>query len=186
MADIGVAPKAGGQQYTWVWMLVALVAVVALMWWLAAASADLATQTPTVEEAVEGDNVGNVAVGTGELLEFGTVAAEPSAYVGEQIRVENVDVAATLGPRAFWADVPGQNPFLVVLGPELSQVSELAGGERLHLAGTIQALDDAVLDEWEQEGALREGAREEVSFIATHYLMANSLAEAPTAPAASE
>ena len=184
MADIGVAPKAGGQ-YTWVWMLVALVAVVALMWWLAVASADLATQTPMVEEAVEED--ANVAVGTGELLEFGTVAAEPAAYVGEQIRVENVDVAATLGPRAFWAEVPGQNPFLVVLGPELSQASELAGGERLHLAGTVQALDDAMLDEWEQDGTIREGAREEISFIATHYLMANSLADAPTAaPAASE
>ncbi len=178
MADIDVQPKTttplgGGSRGvpSWIWPLVAVIAVGGLMWWLAMES-EATRGVALVEEGPAGPAGVEVADPTGELVELEGVAVDPDPYVERVIRVENVAVAATLGPSAFWADIPGMNPFLVMFAPDLRQRPQLAGGERLNLQGTVATVTDSLLDEWVLSGAIRPGARDEAAF-ATHYLLAD-------------
>ncbi|CAN5826579.1 hypothetical protein BH23GEM7_BH23GEM7_02800 [soil metagenome] len=182
MADIDVErkatarPTAGGgiAQQTWIWALVAVLAVAGLMWWLAAAS-ESARETAVVQETGRdpaGGAPGAGATPAGEAAELGGIAAAPETFVGRRIAVDDVQVAATLGPRAFWADVPGANPFLVLFAPDLAGQPQLASGQTLNVQGTVAAVTDSLLDVWVQSEAIRPNARDEAAF-ATHYLLAD-------------
>lgn len=173
MADISVARKSGGQ-YTWVWMIVALVTVIGLMWWLAVQS-EATRQAAVVDETAreQREAASNAPAGpAGEAAELPAIAATPETYLDRRVQLNNVAVAATLGSGAFWADVPGANPFLVVLSPDMAQRPTPASGQTLNLQGTVAAVDDALLDQWVQSGTIQPGAREEAAF-ATHYLLAD-------------
>lgn len=176
MADISVERKSGGM--TWLWALLAVAAVVGFMFWLYAASQEVETAA-----VVEADSAAAAPAGpTGEAAELSAIAATPDAFAGRTLQVEGVPVAATVGPRAFWGDVPGQNPFLVVFGPGVQATENVAAGQTYTIVGTVQAVDEATLGEWVQAGAIGEAQRDEASF-ATHALVAEQ-ATASAAPAA--
>ncbi len=186
MADIDVERKAtarptaagGIAQQTWIWALVAVLAVAGLMWYLAAAS-ESARQTAVVEETAAGAATETTAAGpTGEAAELEGIAAAPETFIGRRLAVDNVQVAATLGPSAFWADVPGANPFLVLFSPDVTEQPQLASGQTLDLQGSVAAVNDSLLDVWVQSGAIRPNAREEAAF-ATHYLLADLITVQP-------
>jgi hypothetical protein len=80
-------------------------------------------------------------------------------------------VAATLGPRAYWADIPGANPFLVVL-TEGAGVDGLASGEAITVAGLVVEVTEPLVDQWIAEGAIGEGHRAEAIF-ASHAILAD-------------
>ncbi len=179
MADIdvqrkaGSAPAAGGGRgvQSWIWPLVAVIAVVGLMWWLARESERTEGLT-AVRETPAGTAPAAPTGPPAETTELAGVAAAPETFVGRRIAAENVNVAATLGPRAFWADIPGANPFLVTFSPDLTQSPQLASGQTVNIQGTINVVTDSLLNEWVRLGAIRPGAREEAAF-ATHYLLAD-------------
>lgn len=179
MADISVQQKSGGM--TWLWALLAVAAVAGFMFWLSVQ----AEQAGTVA-AVEGDTAAAQAGAAGsgnEAAELSAIAATPDAFAGRTLQVNAVPVAATVGPRAFWGDVPGQNPFLVILGPNV-QAGQVAAGQAFTVVGTVRAVDEAALNEWVQSGAISEAQRDEASF-ATHAFVADqaTAAAAPAAPA---
>jgi hypothetical protein len=174
MADISVARKSGGQ-YTWVWMIVALVTVVGLMWWLAVQSEET-RRAAVVDESPRARVAATPTGPAGEAAELAAIAAAPDTYQDRRVQLTDVSVAATLGSRAFWADVPGANPFLVVLSPDMAQPLAPAAGQTLDLQGTVAAVDEALLDQWVQSGAIQPGAREEAAF-ATHYLLADQASQ---------
>lgn len=182
MADIGVSQKSAAKP-TWIWILLAVLAVGALMWWLSVQTSEYEAQVvlddPGAAEVDDGQSAGPA----GEAVELPAVAAAPDGFAGRTVALENVQVAATLGPRAFWADVPGANPFLVVLDDDMQRMPEFAAGERLSLTGLVETVDEAVLDSWIQSGAMPESRREEAAF-ATHYMRAQRARLA--APAAAE
>lgn len=175
MADISVTQSSDGpgrSQPTWIFILVAVLAVAALIWWLAIQS-QAVQGIAVVEETPVADTVtGGEAPARGSV-ELAAIAAAPDSFVNQRVQVSGVSVAATLGEGTFWAEVPGANPFLVVLSPEAEQPS-LATGQTLDLAGSVALADEAALDEWIESGALPEGRREEAAF-ATHYLLADQL-----------
>ncbi len=182
MADIDVQPKVappvggGGRGLqSWIWPLVAVIAVGGLMWWLAMES-EATRGTAVVQEDVDAPAVatpGAPAPGAGaEAAELAGIAADPDTFVGRRIAVDNVEVAATLGPSGFWADIPGANPFLVMFSPDLTERPELASGQTLNVQGTVAMVTDSLLDVWVASGAIRPGARDEAAF-ATHYLLAD-------------
>lgn len=179
MADISVEQKSSGM--TWLWALLAVAAVAGFMFWLYAQSEQIESAT-----AVQGDTaaVAGAAGGTtGEAAELSAIAATPDAFAGRTLQVNGVPVAATVGPRAFWGDVPGQNPFLVVMGDGVQPAGgTLSAGQAYDIVGTVQAVDEAALNQWVQSGAIGEGQREEASF-ATHVLVAQqATAAAGAAP----
>lgn len=182
MADIGVTQKSAAKP-AWIWILLAVLTVGALMWWLSVQTSDYAAQVVLDDPdaaAVEDDLSAGPA---GEAVELPAVAAAPDGFAGRTVALENVKVAALLGPRAFWADVPGANPFLVVLDGDMQRVPELAAGQLLSLTGMVEPVDEALLERWINSGAMPEGRREEAAF-ATHYVRAQRARAA--APAAAE
>jgi hypothetical protein len=170
MADISVEQDSG-RKTTWIWAAVAILAVVGLMAWLA-------SQSENLERAaiVEGDAPAASADErrlTADRVELAELSNNPDAYAGQTVAVENAQVAAALGPRAFWAEIPGQNPFLVILGTNVQDVQMPVAGQRLDLQGTVQPVTEQQLDEWVTAETVAAGSRDEAAF-ATHFLLANT------------
>jgi hypothetical protein len=175
MADIDVVqkPSGGGSgNLAWLWALVAILAVGGLMAWLAVQSNRLTTQ-PIVQETAPRDAPAGAAVDA-EPAVLGDVAAAPEPFVGRRLRMDGVEVAATLGPSAFWGDIPGANPFLVLFSPNLTERPEIEAGQSYNLQGVINVVTDSLLNVWVESGAIRPGARDEAGF-ATHYLLAEEM-----------
>lgn len=175
MADIDVVEKPR-TNLAWVWALVAVLAVGGLMAWLAMQSERLATETVVQEEGTTQPAPAGAAAGDTEPAELGEVAGAPESFVGRRVRIDQVSVAATLGPSAFWGDIPGANPFLVVLGPDVTGQPQLEAGGSFSVVGVVNEVNDQVLDEWTASGALRPGARDEAGF-ATHYLQVQQISQ---------
>ena len=164
MADISVEHKKGGD-LTWIWAAAAIVAVVALMAWLYS-TRDTAGTSAAV---VPADTAGAVAETGPAGIELSAIGGTPDQFVGQEVRVDAVPIAAVLGDRGFWADIPGQNPFLVIVGPGVSDVSWVAAGDTVGVQGTVQPVSEEVVGQWVSGQVIREGAAPEASF-ATHYL----------------
>ncbi len=167
MADINVEAKQDGNK-SWILALVAILAIVGLMAWLFSTQS---TTTQVVTDTVGADTAAVEEASTAETAELAAVGAAPDSFAGRVIRVEDVDVAAVLGERGFWADVPGANPFLVILGPEVADAAWLNGDATLSMEGTVEPVTEEVLDEWVTGTIIREQARDEAGF-ATHYFQA--------------
>lgn len=171
MADISVEQKSSAQK-TWIWALLAVILIIALMFWLNRQSQELGRTA-----AIQGDTVGAMAPGTaaatGEAADLEAVAQDPDSYQGRALSLQGVPIAAALGPRSFWADIPGQNPFLVILGPNVAEVQMPVAGQRLNLSGTVQPVTEQQINDWITAGTVAQGSREEAAF-ATHYLLASS------------
>lgn len=165
MAEITVEQKKGGD-FTWVWAAAAVVAVVGLMVWLFS-TRDLATSTAVVP--TEGTDSTAVAEPTIAATELAAIGATPDQFVDQEVRVEQVPVAAVLGNRGFWAEIPGANPFLMVLSEDVSDVSWLAANDTIALSGVVHPVTEEVVNEWVEGEWIRPGASAEASF-ATHYL----------------
>jgi hypothetical protein len=102
-------------------------------------------------------------------VELATVGANPAEFEGQQIAVSEVPVASVLGSRGFWADVPGANPVLVILGAAVPDASWLAVGASPSVVATVEPVTEEVLDSWIQGQVLVPDARNQAAF-ATHYL----------------
>jgi len=180
MADIDVVEKeSGGSGFggspTLIWVLVAVLAVGGLFTWLAVASSRTTGTAVVQEDRRERAERGAVAADSeaGEAAVFAEVAAGPDPYIGRQLQLENIEVAATLGPTAFWGDVPGANPFLVVIAPEAGDPG-LEAGQTYDVRGVVNLVTEELVDEWVESGSIRAGARDEAGF-ATHYLLAERI-----------
>lgn len=105
-----------------------------------------------------------VAVAPGELV------SDAAQYAGQPIRLERVAVASRLGPgQAFWIRLPGDVPYLIKLDAALAdRGGQLAGGDVVSVSGVVREMNDSVLADWEQKGAIRnEGHRAEAQFAIT-------------------
>lgn len=184
MANISVEEKAGGRN-TWILMAVAILAVAGLMAWLAAATKDV-DRTVAVDEGAAADTA--VAAAGGGAVALSAISAAPDTFAGRQVRVENVEVASKIGPRAFWALTDEGDRFLLTLGPAVADTTAIAQGQVVTVRGTVAPRTDALLDEWAQNGVIRPEARQDAG-IASHYLQVVEVvggAGAAQAPAAQQ
>jgi hypothetical protein len=163
MADISIEKGKDRADLTWVWALAAIVAIGALMLWLFVSRP---TETAVVTES---DTADVAEAPAGEAVDLTLLASTPDQYVGRQVRVVNVPVTAQLGPRAFWTQPQNLSPFLVVVGPEVTDVTWLTEGSAATLEGTVQPVTEADLDRLVTEQALLPEGRSQAVF-ATHYL----------------
>jgi hypothetical protein len=168
MADIDVAQKPAGQS-TLLWALLAIVAVGGLMVWLAVQSHRTTTAVVVQETVEERDRASQRARPT-VTVELSELGANPDGHTGRDVETVT-PIAATLGARAYWADIPGANPFLVVL-TEGAAVDDLASGQTITVAGLVVEVTEALVDQWIAEGAINEGSRAEAVF-ASHAILAD-------------
>jgi hypothetical protein len=181
MADIDVVEKrsqgAGeDQRLTWLMAALAILSVVGLMAWLAVQSDRITTAAAIAEQTAAADALADRDARRAgvEPAELGVVAADPDAFVGRRLQISDVEVAAPLGPSAFWGNIPGANPFLVLFSPNVTVQQEVASGQTYDVQGVINVVNDSLLNAWVESGAIRPGARDEAGF-ATHYLLAEQI-----------
>ena len=91
-----------------------------------------------------------------------------------RVGVDEVAIAAVLGDRGFWADIPGQNPFLVIVGPTVTDASWVAAGDTVGVP-TAEAFDALAARVAANEAAL---AELEVRLGRQRYLVADRITEA--------
>lgn len=172
MANTTAGRRGSGSQLTVVWMAIAIVLVVGLLFWLAANSEP--SQVAAVREDTDAVPTMEDSPATVSVDEF---SANPTAFRGRNVQLENVTVAAPIGTHAFWIDLPGGQPFLVRMAPSVvAEGRAVQAGDRLSISGPVFERTDSLISAWQQEGVIStEGQRLEVEF-ATNYIEARRVA----------
>ncbi|HSM36936.1 MAG TPA: hypothetical protein VK837_11105 [Longimicrobiales bacterium] len=155
-------------------MVLALVLIAGLFVWLSMAA------EPTQMTVVEDPDSANVDVGSGDpeaaevsLAEFGT---GPQGYQSLNIRLRDVAVAATLGDRGFWIQLPNNQPYLVHIGDDLAASgTTVASGDTVTVSGTVRMMSDSTLNAWRSAGVLTDDLEMDEARFATSYLDARFL-----------
>ena len=170
MAETGSEPKRTSKGGTSLLLMIAsFLAIGGFLWWLSISAEP--TEVAIVEEEEAEEDAGIPTV------EVGTFAADPRSYVGQEIRFRNLSVASTLGPEAFWFQLPNETPYLVKLDSSLvAGGTDFQAGEGIRrVVGTVHEMTDSVLDAWQAaEAFTNETQRIEAEF-ATTFLEARTL-----------
>lgn len=156
MADINVENERE-RNLTWLWALIALLAIAALMGWLAVQSERTATEAAAVEE---------------EAVDLASTAASLAAFEGQTVDVSEAQIARVLGPRAVIGLTPAQTSMLIVLSQGAGQVDSTVVGEPYSATGTIVALDEFTAQNWIDEGSVEADFAAEAS-DRDYYLLAD-------------
>lgn len=150
-------------------MIVSFVVIGGFLYWLSTqAAAERAAQE--VEEVPAEDTMPTV-----QTLAVGDIEVDATPYVGQEIRIQNTNVASTLGEQGLWLETPSGNPFLVSMGPEVQAAGvSVTSGNRVTVIGTVHAMSDSVLTAWVESGTITENDRIVAEF-ATHYVEARDV-----------
>lgn len=121
-------------------------------------------------EVVEGADADESELGGGlEVVDAETFAAGPDGYVDREIRVDDLAVAAAMGPRAYWAELPPDDAlYLIKLDPPASDAVSATNGDRLSVTGRVLTMTDSVVNAWTEQGVIEtEGQAVEAAFAIT-------------------
>ncbi len=127
-------------------MVLSFLVVAGFLWWLSR------TAEPTESPADAPDAEMETGIGV-PLAEF---FADASAYMGQEITLTEVPVTSLLGPHAFWTALGEAfgNPYLVHLSDAVRADSvEVTPGVPVTITGTVHAMSDSILGDWEAAGA---------------------------------
>lgn len=148
-----------GGQSNRVWIIVAVVMVVALLGWLATSS----RSGSGMEDAA-------VDVNAPEVVALDNIAQNGYLFIGETVKVEEVGVSSRLGDYAFWALTSQSMPFLVKLDREIVDGGfTFEDGDIVTMVGVLRKLTPEVLDGWEAEGVFQSSDDRMVAEFATEY-----------------
>jgi hypothetical protein len=150
-------------------MVLAFVVIGGFLYWLSA-QAEAEREMRMVEEEPAEEQPTGI-----QTLTPADVQSDASPYEGQEVRLENVDVASLLGSQGFWIETPSGNPFLVSLSPEvMASGTTVQPGGTATVVGTVVAMSDSVLTSWTEGGTISEGDRIIAEF-ATHYVEATNV-----------
>ncbi len=170
MAESKARPSSAGMAT--ILMIAALVLIAGLFWWLSITAEP--TQISVVEEdtaAADMDDGSGAADVT--LAEFAT---GPRGFQSLNIRLRDVAVAARLGDRGFWIQLPNSQPYLVHIGDDLAAGgARVANGDTVTVSGVVRLMSDSVLSAWRSTGVLSDDPQMEEARFAQSYLDAQTL-----------
>ncbi len=161
-----------GSNLSSIFMAVALLLMVGLMYWLNVQAR--ATEVAVVEEDAQVDESAvalDVAVDT-----FG---ADPMAFDGTRVRLGPVVVPGVVGSTAFFIQIPGVNgqpePYLIKMDSTLiADGMTVAVGDQLVVVGVVREMSEGVADQWVLDGVIAEGDKIIVTF-AVNFLEASEV-----------
>lgn len=166
MSHIG--SRRGASNLTIPLMLLSLVLLGGFLYWLNVTAEP--TQPPVIEEDTEEEDGP-----AGTAVQPGVLAVSPQDYLGQTIRVEDVDVPQAVGSRAFFVSLTEQVPFLVRMDSTLlARGMQVPAGQTVTVVGTVHAMTDSIVSAWEADGSVSAGDRPLVEF-ATHFLLAQQV-----------
>ena len=138
MADIPVEKKSSN---SWIWWLLLILGILALLWWLFAANDDEAVDYAATEtDTVAADTQTNPK---GEVITALSALSGGTALVGRQVRLDSVAVNEVVGDEGFTVG-EGANKTLVMFDeystpdtPTEGQV-DVNAGSRVAIEGTVE------------------------------------------------
>lgn len=164
----------GSAGMTTILMIAALVLIAGLFLWLNRSAQP--TQLSVLEEPDTAQDAGAEQDGTAADVTPAEFATGPGGFEGLEIRLRDVAVAARLGDRGFWIQLPNNQPYLIHIGEELAgSGATVASGDTVSVTGTVYAMSDSTLQAWRAAGALTDDLQLEEARFATTYLNARRL-----------
>jgi hypothetical protein len=113
------------------------------------------------------------------VISAARIQMDASPFEGDDIRLEQVPVASTLGTQGYWLQMPNGNPFLISVSPDVQvEGGEIETGNDVWLTGRVTAVNDSVLNAWTEAGTIGDGDRLAAEF-ATHFIEVLQLRVAP-------
>jgi hypothetical protein len=148
------------------WPLVAIVVVAVFIVWLAMTSEPSVIAAPN---EAQDDTTGTV-VETAPVVQPADFEGNPATYWGQEVQLQNVAVASTMGPEIVWIELPSGAPLLVKMDDALVQAGHaVAAQSRVTVVGRVLEKTDSVLTEWRQNGTLQnDGHRQQAEFGTTY------------------
>jgi hypothetical protein len=142
-------------------MIVAVLLIGGFVYWL-----NISTEAVRVAIAEEEQ----AAAAAAEEAEATPVAAadfaeEPAEYVGQFIRLNGLPVFNQMGPEAFTVLLPTDMIYLI----HVEGGAMVSPGATASVTGTVEIMNDSVLDAWEARGALNATQREEAGISETFF-----------------
>ena len=146
MSKLRLNSRAGSANLGTPLMIVSFLAIAGFVWWLSV------TAEPTqvvIDESSDDDMAGDV-------ISMSTFTTDTKSFMGREITLQAIPVTSALGPHSFWTSLADANdtPYLVHLGGML--VADGVGvtpGATVDVIGTVYAMTDSILNEWEALGA---------------------------------
>jgi hypothetical protein len=128
--------------------VVAVVAVIAFMFWLYRESAEL----PTIDQFADTEP-------SGELVTVADLLADPVGAVGSEVSIDSIAVVMGLGEAVFSMALDETTPYPVLLDADMiqrfrMQQMRLYGGDAVALHGRVFSLNDSIRVEWVNQGAV--------------------------------
>ncbi|MEN8375263.1 MAG: hypothetical protein ABFS34_07425 [Gemmatimonadota bacterium] len=165
------APQSTARKTTLL-MIAALVAIGGLFWWLSVTAEP--TQISILEDtaSVPGANIDGGAANV-TVADFAT---GPEGFQSLNIRLSNVTIASTLGGRAFWIQLPNNQPYMIRISDALAAGgASFANGDIVTVSGIVELMSDSVLTDWRSSGALVDDLQVEEARFALSFLDARTL-----------
>lgn len=173
MANTEIERRGSGRQLTLVWAGLAVVLIVVFLVWLGISSEP--SEMALVREAREADAT-TVSPDAPVPVTIEEFARNVDAQVGRAVRLDDVAIAARMGTRAFWINLPGDVPFLVQLTPELVQDGQqVQAGQVVSVAGIVHVRTDSVLAAWEEQGVIATAGQRAEAEFASHFIEASRI-----------
>ena len=158
----------GIARFTWLFMILGVLSIGALMVWLGKVSEP--TQLAFVDVEEEDPETGELIPGAVQLTMLAFQQQERQ-LVGQRVQVTGMDVAASINRRLFWVNLPNNNPYLLQISDRLVETGfSMVRGDQISMAaGTVRPMSDAVVADWLAQGVLQNRDQgEEVLFAMTY------------------
>lgn len=172
MATFSFRSRAGAANTAVPLMILAFAVVAGFMYWLSIASAAAA---PEVAEGTE-----PAAEETSGALTLDAFSTDVQAHLGQEVTISGLPVVSALGPHSFWTNLTDANEtaFLVHLGGGMiASGATAAPGATVEVTGTVMAMSDSILNDWEAAGAFPGPADRIQAEFAETFIEASALSE---------
>ena len=168
------APRAAAKSgASFLLMVVAILAIAGLMGWLA-----MQQRERGATAVAEGAGTDSAAVGTltAEVVSDTAFEQNMRTYRGREIQLPAARFSAGLSPQTFWIELPTGQPFLVKLDSAMIAAGTTPPtGGTLHIVGTVQSKDPALVSQWMQSGVLQTDDQKLQAEFGTTYMEARQI-----------
>lgn len=169
------APRVGGGT-NFLIVGVSVLMIVALMAWLFMQEQSRAEATVAEGDTAAVAEAGPAGAAPAQTVNDTVFEQNVKTYVGQVVEITKVKFSSGLSSQTFWVELPTGQPFLVKLDSALvaSGATPPTGGT-LHIVGTVQSKDPALVAQWMQSGVLQNDDQKIQAEFGTTYMEARQI-----------
>lgn len=164
-------PRKSRSGQNWLPIGIAIITVGLFLGWLATREPDTAVAVTEPGEPTADTIAGEAPAAPPTAIQPDQLSgAAARDLIGQNVELSSVPITSTLGPQLFWIELPGGSPFLVKLDEALvGRGTQVQAGRSARIVGRVLNKDEALLEQWQQAGVLRnEGDRMQAEYGTTY------------------